>query len=49
MRTLLLIAAMLLFASPAYSQEFRNITCEGTYQHHLQGICADEDAIYWSL
>ena len=49
MRTLLLIAAMLLFASPAYSQEFRNITCEGTYQHHLQGICADEDAIYWSF
>lgn len=21
--------------------------CEGTYQHHLQGVCADNDAIYW--
>ncbi|MEZ6034030.1 MAG: CIA30 family protein [Planctomycetaceae bacterium] len=21
--------------------------CEGTYPHHLQGVCADEDAIYW--
>jgi hypothetical protein len=21
--------------------------CEGTYQHHLQGVCADKDAIYW--
>lgn len=26
---------------------FHNITCQGTYPHHLQGICADSDAIYW--
>ncbi len=23
------------------------VECEGTYQHHLQGVCADKDAIYW--
>ncbi|MBM4075447.1 MAG: hypothetical protein FJ267_07370, partial [Planctomycetes bacterium] len=26
------------------------MTCEGTYQHHLQGICSDtKEAIYWSF
>jgi hypothetical protein len=28
---------------------YRNVTCEGTYPHHLQGICADDQAIYWSF
>jgi hypothetical protein len=27
--------------------EFRSVTCEGTYSHHLQGVCADGEAIYW--
>ena len=27
---------------------FTNVECEGTYQHHLQGICTnDKNAIYW--
>lgn len=26
-----------------------NVSCDGTYQHHLQGICIDKDAIYWSF
>lgn len=26
-----------------------NVVCEGTYQHHLQGVCTDEKAIYWSF
>ena len=31
-------------------RQFRNVTCEGSYRHHLQGICTDgEDAIYWSF
>lgn len=47
MRTAILIAAALLAVSSAYAQEFRNVTCEGTYPHHLQGICADNEAIYW--
>ena len=34
-------------ASTLDGAEFRNVTCEGTYQHHLQGICADNEAIYW--
>ena len=25
------------------------IVCEGTYQHHLQGVAADDQAIYWSF
>ncbi|NQT12292.1 MAG: hypothetical protein HQ582_06070, partial [Planctomycetes bacterium] len=27
---------------------FHNAKCEGSYRHHLQGICTNgEDAIYW--
>ncbi len=29
--------------------QFHNIDCEGTYRHHLQGICTDEKAIFWSF
>lgn len=25
------------------------ITCDGTYSHHLQGICTDEQSLYWSF
>lgn len=25
------------------------VLCEGTYQHHLQGICTDEKSIFWSF
>ncbi|HQX52781.1 MAG TPA: glycerophosphodiester phosphodiesterase [Planctomycetaceae bacterium] len=28
---------------------FRNVVCEGTYPHHLQGVCADDSAIFWSF
>ena len=29
---------------------FHNAECEGTYRHHLQGICTnDKGAIYWSF
>ena len=28
----------------------QNLTCEGTYPHHLQGICTDNaDAMFWSF
>lgn len=36
-----------LFVPTLQAAEFHNVTCEGTYQHHLQGICADKEAIYW--
>lgn len=25
------------------------VVCEGTYPHHLQGVCKDGEAIYWSF
>lgn len=25
------------------------VRCEGTYKHHLQGVCAKEEAIFWSF
>lgn len=31
---------------PKQNQE---IKCEGTYPHHLQGVCCDESFIYWSF
>lgn len=39
-RTLLALAA-----EPRY----RSVACEGTYPHHLQGICVDDASIYWSF
>ena len=32
-----------------FASDFRNVTCEGTYPHHLQGVCIDDQAIYWSF
>lgn len=31
------------------TQQFANVACEGTYKHHLQGICTDGKSIYWSF
>ncbi len=31
------------------NQQFGNVTCDGTYRHHLQGVCIDKKAIYWSF
>lgn len=45
--TAFIMTAALLIASTLHAAEFRNVTCGGTYPHHLQGICADKDAIYW--
>ncbi len=43
-----LIATIALCATPTlYAADFHDVTCEGTYQHHLQGICAEKEAIYW--
>ncbi|WP_197441597.1 hypothetical protein [Thalassoglobus neptunius] len=30
-------------------QQLENVTCEGIYPHHLQGICTDGEFIYWSF
>jgi hypothetical protein len=45
----LTLAAALLAASLASAQEFHNVTCEGVYEQHLQGICVDKESIYWSF
>lgn len=32
------------------SQPYLNVVCEGDYQHHLQGVCADDEGgIFWSF
>ena len=31
------------------TQQSTNVACEGTYEHHLQGICTEGKAIYWSF
>jgi hypothetical protein len=45
--SLLMATATMLVATTLNAADFHNVTCEGTYQHHLQGVCADQDAIYW--
>jgi outer membrane protein assembly factor BamB len=47
MRALILILAVEFVVSSVHAQDFGNVTCEGTYQFHLQGICADKEALYW--
>jgi len=30
-------------------QQLHQVVCEGTYPHHLQGVCIDSASIYWSF
>jgi hypothetical protein len=42
------IAAVVLSAASVLSAaDFHNVACEGTYPHHLQGVCVDAESIYW--
>lgn len=35
-------------AGPSNHKRFRSISCEGSYRHHLQGICTNgKNALYW--
>lgn len=46
--SLLLLPYLSVFA--AEPQPFGNVQCEGSYPHHLQGVCTNQrDAIYWSF
>jgi hypothetical protein len=50
--TILLLAPLSAAAEsnePAQQPQYHNVTCEGTYKHHLQGVCVGPDAIYWSF
>ncbi len=31
------------------AESFHDAECEGVYPHHLQGVCVDEEFIYWSF
>jgi hypothetical protein len=48
---LLCLAHRPLFAeeAPASSPGYRSVECEGRYPHHLQGLCVDQNHIYWSF
>ena len=46
-QTLLLLLLIAGSNARALETEFAHVKCEGSYQHHLQGICADAQAIYW--
>ncbi|MEZ5942448.1 MAG: cellulase family glycosylhydrolase [Planctomycetaceae bacterium] len=34
---------------PQVTSPYHAVSCEGTYPHHLQGVCVDESHIYWSF
>lgn len=48
-RILPIISILTLAAACVDAGDFRSVTCEGTYTHHLQGVCIDENAIFWSF
>lgn len=47
----LLVAATLAATAAAAdpNSRYQDVTCAGFYPHHLQGVCASDDAIYWSF
>lgn len=48
--TVILLAQTAAWSADEGPSAFRAFACEGTYPHHLQGICTnDQDAIYWSF
>lgn len=58
MRSTILLAVLLLTPLAAVAAEGdrptslsqgSKVACEGAYKHHLQGIGADDEAIYWSF
>lgn len=47
-QSVLILATALLASWSVYAQDFQPVTCEGTFPHHLQGVCTDEkDSIFW--
>ncbi|MEC5128438.1 hypothetical protein VSU19_16875 [Verrucomicrobiales bacterium BCK34] len=52
-KTVLILFGLSTLSGIAHSETetgFGNTTCEGDYQHHLQGICTDESSsLFWSF
>jgi hypothetical protein len=47
---LLLMACSVKAGEPQPLSEFRSVRCEGSYPHHLQGVCTDErETVFWSF
>jgi len=45
---LVLVTLSLTTGQLSLAAEFNRVICEGTYTHHLQGVCTDErEAIFW--
>lgn len=48
--TLLIPPLILIAAARSFGADLGPTACEGSYSHHLQGVCADEDgSIFWSF
>jgi hypothetical protein len=47
--SLLPAGLVILVTSTLQAAEFHDVTCEGTYRAHLQGVCVGGDAIFWSF
>ncbi len=44
------LSTFLLLTTTALAADFQPVTCEGSYPHHLQGVCTnDKDSIFWSF
>lgn len=48
-KLLAVITVTMSAVSRVSADDFRDVTCHGMYPHHLQGICVDQQAIYWSF
>ena len=47
---LTLLILWLSLTGQSLAADFKGVACEGTYRHHLQGICTNEkEALYWSF
>lgn len=44
---LMLITATMVLAAESVAADLGPVACEGTYSHHLQGVCTDGEAVFF--
>ncbi|HEY2411058.1 MAG TPA: hypothetical protein VGI40_02375 [Pirellulaceae bacterium] len=44
-----MLTMILLHATTTFAADFQPVACEGIYPRHLQGVCTNEEAIFWSF